>query len=91
MPQASTLAGPGHHLLATDGGPLDLLGVIGAGRDYDALVSHSRAFQVEQGLQVLVLDLPTLIRTKEEAGREKDRAVLAILRRTLDHDPHSPP
>lgn len=30
-----------------------------------------------------VLDLAALIRTKEQAGRDKDRAVLAILRRTL--------
>ena len=28
-------------------------------------------------------DLAALIRTKEQAGRDKDRAVLAILRRTL--------
>lgn len=35
-------------------------------------------------LAVCVLGLEALIRTKIEAGRDKDRAVLQILRRTLE-------
>lgn len=36
--------------------------------------------QVEFG----VIDMPTLIQLKEEAGRPKDLAVLPVLRATLD-------
>ena len=37
-----------------------------------------------EGATVRVLDLETLIAVKEEIGGEKDRAVLPILRRTLE-------
>ena len=36
------------------------------------------------GVQVRVLDLATIIALKEELGGEKDRAVLPVLRRTLE-------
>ena len=36
------------------------------------------------GLRVRVLSLDRVIATKEHAGREKDRAVLPVLRRTLE-------
>jgi hypothetical protein len=36
------------------------------------------------GWKVRVLDLPALIRVKEETARDKDLAVPAILRRTLE-------
>ena len=36
------------------------------------------------GVRVHVLSLEWLIRVKEEAGAEKDRAVLPVLRRTLE-------
>jgi hypothetical protein len=39
--------------------------------------------QVGPKLDVSVLDLSMVIQTKEETAREKDAAVLAILRRTL--------
>ena len=32
----------------------------------------------------ILLDLATLIQTKEAAGRDKDRAALAVLRQTLE-------
>jgi len=35
-------------------------------------------------LQVLQESVQSLIRTKEELGRDKDRAVIPILRRTLE-------
>jgi hypothetical protein len=35
------------------------------------------------GLVVHVIDLPTLIELKEQAGRPKDLAVLPVLRATL--------
>lgn len=82
-PTRAHLASPGHQLLMTRAGPLDLLGVIGRDRGYDDLLEHTVALKVGEGLTVRVLDLRTLIQTKEEAAREKDKAVLAILRRTL--------
>jgi hypothetical protein len=40
-PQRSHLSSPGHQLLMTHAGPLDLLGAIGAGLGYDNLLSHT--------------------------------------------------
>jgi len=39
---------------------------------------------IAEGLRIRVLDLETLIAIQEELGGEKDRAVLPILRRTLE-------
>ena len=83
-PDRSHLSSPGHQLLMTRAGPLDFLGAIGSGRGYDELLAHSSETEVGAGLRIRVLNLEELIRSKEEAGREKDRAVLAILRRTLE-------
>jgi hypothetical protein len=82
-PEAKRLLGPGHHLLMTSVGPLDVLGEIGSHRDYAALLPRSRPIELGVGLLVRVLDLDALIETKREAGREKDRATLPILERTL--------
>lgn len=64
--------------LITTAGPIDLLGEIVGGGTYDDLVSHSstvRAF----GADVLLLDLPWLIKVKRAAGRPKDLEVIAEL------------
>ncbi len=84
VPGLSHLASPGHQLLMTQAGPLDLLGTIGTGRGYDDLLPHTLELPVGGGLRIRLLDLATLIALKEEAAREKDRAVLPILRRTLE-------
>jgi hypothetical protein len=81
-PDRSGLAGPGHHLLLTRCGPLDLLGAIGQGRTYDDLLPDAPVVALG-GLAVRVLGLAALIRSKEEVGRDKDRAVLELLRETL--------
>lgn len=39
---------------------------------------------IGEGFRIPVLNLETLIRLKEELGGEKDKAVLPILRTTLD-------
>jgi hypothetical protein len=83
-PDASHLSSSGHQLLITNFGLLDLLGTIGAGHDYDDLCSQVSEMEVPGGLTVHVLNLSTLIKTKEETGGEKDRAVLPTLRRTLE-------
>ena len=81
-PEASALAGTGHHLLLTRCGPVDLLGVIGHNRSYEDLLPDATDVDLG-GLSVRVLGLAALIRTKEEAGRDKDRAVLDLLRQAL--------
>jgi hypothetical protein len=82
-PDANGLTGTGHHLFVTTCGPLDVLGEIGDHQGYEELLSESIEHAIE-GNAIRVLDLPALIRTKEAAGRDKDRAVLPILRRTLE-------
>ena len=49
----------------------------------EVLAHHHVDFVVVGGVAA-VLGLEALIRTKIEAGRDKDRAVLPILRRTLE-------
>ncbi|TMQ11954.1 MAG: hypothetical protein E6J90_33035 [Deltaproteobacteria bacterium] len=84
-PEAHGLEGEGHHLLLTRCGPLDVLGRIGLGRGYQDLVPDS-IIQPIGDITVRVLGLEALIREKLEAGRDKDRAVLPILRRTLEEN-----
>ena len=83
-PNASHLASPGHLNLVTIHGPLDLLGTIGQGLSYQDLLPHTTELEIAQGLRIRVLNLEKLIALKEELGGEKDRAVLPILRRTLE-------
>jgi predicted nucleotidyltransferase len=83
-PNASHLASPGHLNLITRYGPLDLLGTIGRDLGYQDLVPHSIELGISEGLRIRVLDLETLIALKEELAGEKDRAMLPILRRTLE-------
>ena len=81
-PGTTALAGDGHHLLLTRCGPVNVLGQIGHGRRYEDLLPDAVEVRVG-GIPVRVLGLSALIRTKEEAGRDKDLAVLGILRQTL--------
>ena len=81
-PEAGPLLGPGHHLLSTTLGPLDLLGAIEGGRDYPALRPSAVEIRVE-GQPVLVVDLRTLVELKRDATAPKDRLTLAVLEETL--------
>jgi hypothetical protein len=83
-PAEANLLSPGHQLLVTRGGPLDLLGEIGRRRGYRELLPDTVTIALSEGLSVRALTLAALIREKEELAREKDRAVLAVLRRTLE-------
>ena len=83
-PQRSHLASPGHQLLMTEAGALDLLGSIGHDHVYLDLLPETKAVDVGEGLSVQLLDLPALIRIKEETAQEKDKLALMILRRTLE-------
>lgn len=89
-PQLSHLASAGHNLLTTRFGPLDLPGSIGNARGYRDLLPHAHSTDVGDGTTVRVLDLATLIAVKEEVAGEKDRAVLPILRRTLEESRRKP-
>lgn len=82
-PGRAHLAASGHQLLMTRHGPLDLLGTIGAGHSYDDLLDHTVEIQIAKW-RLRVLDLETLIKVKEEVGHDRDKAMLPILRRTLE-------
>ncbi len=82
-PSRSLLESEGRQLLTTRAGHLDLPGVIGSNRGYDELLPLSLEQEVA-GTKVRVLGLEAVIETKQEAGGEKDRAMLPILRRTLE-------
>jgi hypothetical protein len=90
-PRLAFLEADGPNLLMTSAGPLDVLGTIGQEQDYQALLPHTVEINMADNLKVRILDLPTLITIKEEAGREKDKAVLPILRRTLEEQGRTPP
>ena len=71
------------NLLDTKLGPLDVIRTIGPGWDWSDLIDRSHPLQVSE-LEVWVLDLASIIEAKEIAGREKDRAMLPVLRRCLE-------
>ena len=83
-PNESHLASPGHQLLMTRYGPLDLLGTVGTGRGYTELMPRTTEVALTSGLKVRLLDLDALIELKLETARDKDKAVLDVLRQTLE-------
>ena len=82
VPGADNLASFKMHQLVTALGPLDVMETIGAGMSYADLVHDTQISEVE-GINVRVLGLKTVILSKEQANRDKDRATLPVLRRTL--------
>ena len=83
-PTEALLLSPGHQLLMTRHGPLDLLGEIGRHHGYPELLPDTVTVVVSKDLRVRTLTLAALIREKEAAARAKDKAVLPILRKTLE-------
>ena len=80
---AKTIRNGLNFTLTTDLGDIDLLGDVASGETYQTLSSHS--FEVEAfGVRFKCLNLPTLIRIKEAAGRPKDREAIAELRVLLE-------
>lgn len=90
MPEAARMTTAGHHLLQTSAGPLDVLGAISGQRDYVALLPHTIELALDDTMWIRILDLATLIVTKQETGRDKDKLVLPILRRTLEEIERTP-
>jgi hypothetical protein len=76
------LLGTGHSLFMTDLGPLDLLGAIEEGLDYDQLLGRSRRADIASHA-VHVLDLAEIVRLKRESTHPKDQAMLPVLEETL--------
>jgi len=64
--------------LTTTTGDIDLLGEIVGGGRYEDLLPHSTAVPVF-GQEIMILDLPWLIRVKRAAGRPKDLEAIAEL------------
>jgi predicted nucleotidyltransferase len=83
-PGPSDLASADHQMLMTRCGPLDLFGTIGQGRDYGQLLEEAVEMEIGAGLKVRVATLESLIKTKEQSGREIDQAALPVLRRVLE-------
>jgi len=82
-PDKKGLTLPGHHLLMTNAGPLDLLGTIGESEDYNDLLKDVEEIEIS-GKKVQLQSLESLIKIKQFLGGEKDRAVIPILQRTLE-------
>ncbi len=78
----SILAGPGHNLLETRLGGLDLLGELEPGLGYEQLRHDAHTMQIEAG-PIEVLRLERIIALKRTAGRAKDLRVLPELEATL--------
>ena len=83
LPDQAKLLAMRVHLLRTDHGLLDLLVRVRGDLDYLALLDKSVEYVVD-GLVLRVLRLETVIECKRFANRDKDRAVLPILLRTLE-------
>ena len=80
---AKTIRSGLNFTLTTELGDSDLFGELVGGDTYRDLLPHS--FEVEAfGVQFNCVNLPTLIRIKEAAGRAKDREALAELRVLLE-------
>jgi len=83
VPNVPKLATIRLHLLQTDLGKLDVLTRVGDNLTYFDLVENTKQYEVS-GFSIQVLNLETIIKTKEHANRPKDRAVLGRLREFLD-------
>ena len=82
--EADLLASAHTWNLTTKLGDLDLAFMPSGTGGYDDLRRSATAVELGGGLVVDVASLADVIRSKEAAGREKDRAQLPLLRRTLE-------
>lgn len=82
-PSASHLAGPGHLLLETRYGPLDVLGTIEDDTTYEDVLEQSYLVDLG-GFEVSVLSLERLLVVKRKLGRAKDRLMALQIEATLE-------
>jgi predicted nucleotidyltransferase len=85
-PVRSLLVLPGPKLLRTRYGRLDLLGQLDDETSWEQLVQDAVTLPFHDQ-QVRVLRLERVIAVKEKLGRDKDRAVIPLLRATLARRP----
>ncbi len=78
-PTIANLDSTGHHLLLTRYGPLDVLGSIGVGDDYEVLKSNIETISINDKTDIKILNLNTLIDVKTKTARTKDKPMLEIL------------
>ena len=82
VPTVEKLATIRMNLLRTNLGPCDVLASM-SGASYEDLLESTRTRQVGE-LRLRVLELAKVIESKELANRDKDKAVLPVLRKTLE-------
>lgn len=82
-PRLDRVGLPGPQLFRTKYGILDVIGVANGKWTYDDLLPLSSELDAGGGLLVRVLHLEKIVQMKEELGRDKDRAVLDVLRATM--------
>ena len=81
-PKRSALLGPGHSLFMTDLGPLDALGAIEGGADYDRLLPETLVVPIGSR-PVRVLSLTKMVELKRASSDPKDKLRLAVLEAVL--------
>ena len=81
-PSRNALLGPGHSLFMTDLGPLDALGAIEGGADFEQLVPLSLSIKVT-GRSLRVLSLETIVGFKRASADPKDKLRLPVLEAVL--------
>jgi hypothetical protein len=81
-PSRTALLGPGHSLFMTDLGPLDVLGAIEEGAEYDQLVPRSLVITIA-GRPLHVLSLETIVAFKRASADAKDKLRLPVLEAVL--------
>lgn len=79
----TSLAGAEICSLTTSAGDLDVTFVPAGTRGFSDLMHDAVAIELEGG-PVYVASLADIVRSKEAAGRDKDRAALPVLRRLLE-------
>ncbi|HEY4120691.1 MAG TPA: hypothetical protein VGM56_22655 [Byssovorax sp.] len=82
-PNASHLAGPGHLLLETRLGVLDVLGTVEEHTTYEDLIAESPPVDLG-GFSVRVLSLERLLLVKRALGRPKDKMMVLQIEAVLD-------
>ena len=85
-PNRNALLGPGHSLFVTDLGPLDALGAIEGGADYEQVLPLSVVIPVA-GRSLRVLSLETIVAFKKLSTDPKDRLRLPVLEGVLRRNP----
>ena len=82
LPSEDALLGPGHQLLMTDKGALDVLGAIEDGQTYEDLIADSMALPL-RGRTIHVLRLHKLADLKRGATRTRDQMALLLIDEAL--------